>query len=135
MAQAAFNSFKRLFPFVDAQYEAISWGTGLKENGTINPKVIDPMKAIGIDITDVSIYFPKTTDHVFVQQRLPTVVRAYTMGCMDKACELPTGIKIAPADIVDWDLADPAKEETDVIAVRNQILGSTLELIIELSSR
>jgi protein-tyrosine-phosphatase len=134
MAQAMFNSLKRLYPSVDTRYEAISWGTGLKENGGINPKVIEPMQSIGIDLTDASTYFPKTTAHPFIQEKLPSVVRAYTMGCMDKVCELPAGINIAPGSLVDWDLDDPAKEETDVITVRNKILGSSLELIAQLAN-
>ena len=62
MAQAAFNHLKKLNPKVDAEYEAISWGTGIKENGTVNPKVIEPMKAVGIDLTDKNIHFPKIID-------------------------------------------------------------------------
>ena len=134
MAHAAFNYFKRLFPFVDATYEAISWGTGIKENGKINPKVIDPMKAIGIDLTDTNVYFPKTIDHPFVQEKLKDVVKSFTMGCMDKKCELPLGMRVKTKEIVDWGLEDPAEDETDVIAVRDKIIGKVLELINELNS-
>tara|TARA_B100000315_G_scaffold253950_1_gene293895 strand:- start:584 stop:1039 length:456 start_codon:yes stop_codon:yes gene_type:complete len=133
MAQGVFNYLKKLYPSVDAAYEAISWGTGIKENGTVNPKVIEPMKAIGIDLTDTNIHYPKIIDHPFIQEKLKNVTRAFTMGCMDKVCELPAGMQISSEDIVDWDLDDPADDETDVNAVRNQILGNTLGLIFELS--
>lgn len=127
MAQAAFNSLKKLFPKADSNYEAISWGTGIKENAMVNPKVISPMKEIGIDLSDKKNYFPKTADHALVKQKYPHVVRVYTMGCMDNTCVLPLGKKING----DWDLEDPAKETTDVTAVRDKIIGKTLELLNE----
>jgi hypothetical protein len=42
-------------------------------------------------------------------------------------------MQINSEDVVDWNLEDPAKEETDVNAVRNEILGKTMELIDELN--
>jgi len=84
MAQAIFNFLKKLNPKVDAEYEAISWGTGIKENSGVNPKIIEPLKEIGIDVTDTNIHFPKIIDHPFIQERLNKVVKAFTMGCMDK---------------------------------------------------
>ena len=134
MAQAAFNYFKKLFPSVDAKYEAISWGTGIKENGTVNPRVIETMKEMGIDLTDKGVYFPKTIDHPDIRKKLKEVVKSFTMGCMDKKCELPLGMRVKTKEIVDWGLEDPAEDETDVIAVRDKIIGKVLELINELNS-
>lgn len=127
MAMAAFNYFKKLRPKVDEAYEAISWGTGI--GSEVNPKVIEPMKAIGIDLTDTSVYFPKDINHPSIKDKLPDVERIYTMGCMDKDCELPGELKITG----DWELDDPAKEETDVDAVRDKIAGKSLGLIVELN--
>ena len=74
MAQAAFNHIKKLIPKIDNDYEAISWGTGIRENGNVNSKVIDPMKEIGIDLTDQNIHYPKVIDHPFIQERLNKVI-------------------------------------------------------------
>ena len=57
------------------------------------------------------------------------------MGCMDKTCELPQGMQINSEDIIDWNLEDPAKEETDVNAVRDKIIGETSELISDLNKK
>ena len=130
MAQAAFNHFKRLVLKVYSEYEAISWGT---ETGSrVNPKVIEPLKAIGIDLTDMSIYFPKDINHPFVQERLKDVIKVYTMGCMDKSCKLPPEIPKSE-EVIDWALEDPAKEDTNIIAVRDKLIRKILELISELS--
>jgi|TARA_B100001964_G_C14249704_1_gene609270 protein-tyrosine-phosphatase len=135
MSQAIFNLLKKLNPKVDSEYEAISWGTGIKENSGVNPKIIEPLKEIGIDVSDSKVYFPKIINHLFIQERLKDVVKAFTMGCMDKACELPAKMQITSNDIIDWDLEDPAKDETDVTAVRGKIIGKTLELIEELNKK
>ena len=55
------------------------------------------------------------------------------MGCMDNQCEIPGGTAVSFSDISDWGLADPAKDDTDVVAVRDSILGKSLELVRELS--
>lgn len=131
MAQGMFNTLKKFYPTVSHEYEAISWGTGIGDK--VNPKVIGPMKEIGINITDTSIYFPKDINHPYIKERLSDVVRVYTMGCMDNVCELPSGMQVKTKDVVDWDLEDPAEDETDVDAVRDTIRNNCLELIIELS--
>ena len=127
MAMGIFNELKKLYRQVDENYEAISWGTGI---GTgINPRIIEPMRAIGIDVTDASVYFPKDVKHPSIDKKLQNVIRVYTMGCMENTCELPSGLTLTG----DWDLEDPAKPETDVYAIRNKIIGYTLELVVELS--
>ena len=133
MAQAAFNTLKKIYPRINPEYEAISWGTGIKENGKVNPKVIEPMKAIGMDLTNTAIYFPKDINHPLIKNKLNDVVRAFTMGCMNKKCELPLGMQIKTEDVTDWDLEDPADDKTDVNAVRDKIIGKTLELLFDLS--
>lgn len=132
MAQGAFNHLKKLFPAVDREYEAISWGTGI--GSRVNPKVIEPMKAIGIDLTNSQAYFPKDINHDLIQKRLSNVQYAFTMGCMDNTCELPVGMPIQTHDVLDWGLDDPAKPETNVIAVRDMIIGKILELLVELQN-
>lgn len=132
MAQAVFNHLKKLYPKVDVEYESISWGTGIGDK--VNPKVIEPMKAVGIDLTDARVYFPKDINHPFVQENLKDVVKVFTMGCMDKDCELPQGMQVKSEEVVDWDLEDPAKDETDVNSVRDKIIGKTLELINEFNN-
>ena len=131
MAQAAFNHLKKIFPKVDSAYEAVSWGTGIGEGKSVNPKIVDPMKSIGVDVTDGS-YFPKNVDHPSLQGKLARVVGAYTMGCMANGCELPSGMQITTKEIQDWALADPANEGTDVVDVRNKIIGNVLELLARL---
>lgn len=133
MAQAAFNHLKKFYTKVDVEYEAISWGTGIGDR--VNPKVIEPMKTVGIDLADASVYFPKDIDHLFVQEKLKDVVKVFTMGCMDKVCELTQGMQVKSEEVIDWDLEDPAKENTDVNAVRDKIIGKTLELIKQLNTK
>ena len=87
------------------------------------------MRQIGIDLTDTAIHFPKDINHPYIKNKLKNVSRVYTMGCMDNVCQLPNGLTLKG----DWDLEDPAKEETDVIAVSDEIIGKILELINELN--
>lgn len=129
-AEAGFNCLKTLYTQVDSSYEAISWGT--TPGKAINPRVVHAMEAIGISLPS-SKHFPKGIDHPSLQGKLEHVVRVYTMGCMDEACELPLPIPVKPEQVVDWGLDDPADPKTDVIAVRNKILGNCLELIVELA--
>jgi len=126
MAQACFNLLKRMYFPIDSQYEAISWGSNPSIEG-INPKVIYPMNVIGVDMTDRLKYFPKGITSAAVSEKLCDVARVYTMGC-DIACDLPEGFSIAG----DWGIKDFEWSEADVIAVRDKILGKTLELIQEL---
>src|SRR3990172_7138502 len=55
MAQAAFNTLKGLlenyFPKLK-DYEAISWGTDVKEDCKLNSRSVASMKNIGIDMTN-----------------------------------------------------------------------------------
>jgi protein-tyrosine-phosphatase len=133
MAQAIFNTLKKISPTVDHDYEAISWGTGI--GGRINPRIVEPLKAIGIDVTDASLYFPKDVAHPSLGEKLTHVRKVYTMGCMDKVCDLPPRIPLKVGEIGDWDLDDPAKDTTDVIAVRDRIIGNVLKLVTELEKQ
>ena len=127
MSQACFNTLKKLFLEVDKEYEAYSFGT---TPGTqINPKVKNSLLEIGIDLSNNEEYFPKDYKHELVQGRLKNTTHAFTMGCMGKACGFVPGLKITD----DWALDDPATVETDVKAVRNEVLGRCLELIKSLA--
>lgn len=128
MAQAIFNHLKKLFPTVDREFEAISWGTGVRGDGKVNPKIIEPMSRIAVDVMDSDVYFPKTMEHLFVAERYKDVVKVFTMGCMANTCELSDG-RIIDGD---WNLDDPGVEGTDVIAVRDAIIGKNLELLMKL---
>ena len=135
LAHGAFNCLKTLYPKVDAEYEAIAWGTGIDPKSGVNKKVIPLARRVGIDLSDKSIYFPKNADHDSLQPKLPKVVKVITMGCMDSACEIPPKIEnLSTEDVVDWGLDDPASENTDVTAARDQILGYCLELIEDFRS-
>ena len=127
MAQAIFNHLKKDEPLVDSNYEAISWGTGIADH--INPKILKPLSAMGISVDDNAVYFPKDSDHTLVQEAIPTIARAYTMGCMKDDCELPGGLQLDG----DWALDDPAKDEVNVVSVRDAIVKKSLELIQELA--
>lgn len=130
IAMALFNSLKKIHPSVYARYEAVSWGTAI--GSRINPRIIRPLKAAGIDLTDGSVYFPKDITHPSLRDKLGKVTRVYTMGCMDNACELPPQVPVKPENVGDWGLDDPAKPGTDVVAVRDKIIGKCMELIVEL---
>ena len=128
MAQALFNAAKKEFPRIDESFEAISCGTGI---GTaINPRVRSALLDIGIDISDPSVYFPKSVESVYIQERKTDIVRAYTMGCMENACPSIAGVAITG----DWALEDPAKPETDVASVRDVIKQKVLALLRELDA-
>lgn len=132
MAQALFNTLKKLFPEVDRTHTAISWGTGI--GNTVNLKIVEPLARIGINVTDDSVYFPKDDTHPSLDGKLRHVVRAFTMGCMKNACELPSDVSLSSDDIIDWGLSDPASEDTDVIEVRDKIIGHVLELLVALQN-
>jgi len=125
MAQAVFNHVKKQFPAA-AAYQAISWGTGIGDR--VNPKVIEPMKELGIDLTK-SEYFPKDINHPSIKDKLPNVVKVFTMGCIENGCDLPQGMQVKSEDVVDWGLDDPAKEGVDVLEVRDKIMTNCRELI------
>ena len=130
LAQGAFNKLKAVSPEVDAEFEAISWGTGIDPNSGVNKKIVPVAKTVGIDLTDESTYFPKNADDSSLVDRLPNVAKVITMGCMKTACELPPMIEgVDTDDIEDWGLEDPASEDTDIATVTNQILGNCLKLI------
>jgi protein-tyrosine-phosphatase len=126
MAQACFNLMKKIYFPVDSQYEAISWGSNPSIHG-INPKIIYPMSLVGIDMTDRIKYFPKGIHSIDVRSKLGSVARVYSMGC-DVDCELPEGLAVDG----EWGIEDFEWSEQDVVAIRDKILGKTLELIQEL---
>ena len=81
---------------------------------------------------DTASYFPKTIEHNFLHEKLPFVAHAFTMGCMKKGCDLPDVMNITNDDIIDWNLDDPAKDDVDVLQVRDKIIENCLGLIEEL---
>jgi len=133
MAQAAFNNLKKLYPQIDAEYEAVSWGAGIKENGTVNPKVIEPMKQIGMDLTNTDTYFSKDINHPFIQEKLKDIVKVLSICGEDKTCVLPEEMNVKTEDITGWDIEDPTEENSDVISIRDKIIGKTIALISDLN--
>lgn len=123
MAMAMFNFLKEQYPRMADKYEAISWGTDIREG--MNQRVVEVMSEFGVYMADVSVYFAKGIDHSSIQDKLSDVALVYTMGCMDKACVLPEGLRVTE----DWRLEDPVNEDVDVTALRDQTQEKVSELL------
>ncbi len=82
---------------------------GSEPAGSLNPRVVEAMREIGLDI---SREFPKPLTDEFV--RAADVV--ITMGCGD-ACPIYPGKRYE-----DWELDDPAGKDIDTVRrIRNEI--------------
>jgi len=82
---------------------------GSEPAGSLNPRVVEAMREIGLDI---SREFPKPLTQEFV--RAADVV--ITMGCGD-ACPIYPGKRYE-----DWELDDPAGKDIDTVRrIRNEI--------------
>lgn len=123
MAMAMFNFLKKQYPRMADKYEAISWGTDIKEG--MNQRVVEVMSEFGVNMRDVSVYFSKGINHPSIQDKLSDVALVYTMGCMDEACVLPDGLRVTE----DWGLEDPVNEDVDVAVLRDKTQEKVLELL------
>ena len=116
MAEAFFKKF------TENKFNVISAGT--TPSPKLNPKVIDVMKEIGIDMTEQS---PKTLSDSMISSSFKTV----NMGCMDKESCPALFVK----DVIDWNIPDPKEKTIDQVReIRDQIKTEVLSLIASIDN-
>jgi protein-tyrosine-phosphatase len=87
----------------------------------LNPKVIEAMREIGVDVTQE---FPKPLTGAMVKAADVVI----TMGCGD-ACPIYPGKRYE-----DWELEDPAGKDLDTVRrIRDEIAGRVRALVGELA--
>jgi len=113
MAEAFFNKY--------ASGKAFAISAGTKPADQVNPKAVEVMKEIGIDIS-------KQKPKLLTTQMMKEADRIITMGCSTDFCPAPH-IKIE-----DWDIEDSSgKPITKFRGVRDQIKEKVEKLIREIS--
>jgi len=113
MAEAFFNKY--------ASGKAFAISAGTKPADQVNPKAVEVMKEIGIDIS-------KQKPKLLTTQMMKEADRIITMGCSTDFCPAPH-IKTE-----DWDIEDPSgKPITKFRGVRDQIKEKVEKLIREIS--
>lgn len=98
---------------------------GTRPQSKLDPKVVQVMHEIGIDITSQN---PKELTDEMISQSI-----TINMGCMDsKSCPA-----LFANDVIDWNIADPkVQEELDQIRnIRDQIKDEVMNLIKNLESK
>ncbi len=91
---------------------------GSEPAGSLNPRVVEAMSEIGIDI---SREFPKPLSDEFVQ----TADVVITMGCGD-ACPIYPGKRYE-----DWDVQDPAGQDLETVRRIRDEIDLRVEMLIE----
>jgi arsenate reductase len=127
MAQAFFNYYLSEFPTIASKYRAISVGTMLGDR--VNPTVIEAMAEIGIDLSDSSVFYPKSMNSDFIESK-KTAIRKVIVAC-DDTCELTPEVKAIPEH---WSLPDPnGKSIEEVRKVRDLVKKRVLRLMAGLA--
>lgn len=97
-----------------------AWSAGSRPSGTVNPKAVAAMQAVGIDLSGHS---SKSLDDL-PQGRWRAAI---TMGCGDACPHLPADLH------EDWALPDPKNLEADAYAqVRDEIEQRVQDLLARL---
>jgi protein-tyrosine-phosphatase len=91
---------------------------GTEPAGSLNPRVVEAMSEIGIDI---SREFPKPLSDEFVQAADVVI----TMGCGD-ACTIYPGKRYE-----DWDVQDPAGQDLETVRRIRDEIDLRVEMLIE----
>jgi len=113
IAEALFNKH--------ASGKAVAISAGTKPAEQVNPKAVEVMKEIGIDIS-------KQKPKILTSQMIKEADRIVTMGCSTDFCPAPH-IKTE-----DWNIEDPSgKPITKFREVRDQIKKKVEKLIREIS--
>lgn len=113
MAEAFFNRF--------ASGKAVAISAGTKPSSQVNPKAVQVMKEIGIDMS-------KQKPKLLTSELMKEVDKIVLMGC---------GVDVCPAPYVkaeEWSIEDPSGEPlAKYREVRDIIKGKVEELIREIS--
>lgn len=113
IAEAFFNKY--------ASGKAVAISAGTKPADQVNPKAVEVMKEMGIDIS-------QQKPRLLTSQMLKEADRIITMGCTTDFCPAPN-IKAE-----DWNIEDPSgKSITKFREVRDQIKEKVEKLIREIS--
>jgi len=111
-SQMAEGFFHELAP----QFDVISAGTHPKS--VLNPKVVQVMNEIGIDITKQK---PKKLTNEMITNSITV-----NMGCVDKESCPSLFVK----NVIDWNVSDPKEQSLDSVRkIRDQIKSEVLNLI------
>ena len=109
MAEALFNKL--------AKGQAVAVSAGNRPASKVDPKAIEVMKEIGIDITKQR---PKSLTMKIVEEADVVV----TMGCWAEVC------RMIPKRVEEWKIEDPAEKSMDKFReVRNEIRERVERLI------
>lgn len=116
-SQMAEAFFKKIGP---KNYSVLSAGTRPAEK--VNPKVVEVMNEIGIDIGNKK---PK----ILSEKIIPKTTKTVNMGCMDQK-ECPA---LFTSDILDWNIPDPkGKSIEEVREIRDLIESKIKDLVFKL---
>ncbi len=112
-----------LFKKMDTKNYHVS-SAGTKPANAINPKVVEVMKEIGIDIS-------KNKPKILSEKIIPQTTKTVNMGCMNKqGCPA-----LFTKNIIDWNIPDPkGKSLVEVRKIRDQISDKINELVLTLNS-
>lgn len=104
----------------DGRHRALSAGSVADPGGHVHPEVVEVMRELGIDLSDVR---PVRLTRALAEQADVVV----TMGCGD-ACPYIPGKRY-----VDWDLPDPKGQPLDAVrALRDEIARRVDDLLATL---
>lgn len=112
MAEAFFNKL--------ASGKAIAMSAGTKPSNMVNPKAIDVMKDVGIDMS-------KQKPKLLIQEMIQKADKLITMGCEVDFCPAPY------LKTEDWNIEDPSgKSIENFREVRDKIRQKVEKLIEEM---
>ena len=95
---------------------------GSEPANTLNPRVVEAMKEVGLDISSEA---PKSLADAFVREADVVI----TMGCGD-SCPIYPGKRYE-----DWDLEDPAGKDIETVRrIRDEIDARVQALVEELAT-
>lgn len=113
IAEAFFNKY--------AMGKAVAISAGTRPASQVNPKAVEVMKEVGIDIS-------KQKPKLLTQEITREVDRIVTMGCGAEFCPAPH------MKAEDWDIKDPSGKSLDKFReIRDQIKRKVEKLIKEIS--
>jgi len=111
MAEAFFNKY--------AVHKAVAISAGTKPAKQVNPKVVEVMKEIGIDIS-------KQKPKLLTPEMIKEVDKIVTMGCSADFCPAPY------MKAEDWNIEDPSGKSLEKFReVRDEIRRKVEKLIKE----
>jgi len=113
MAEAFFNKY--------AVGKAVAVSAGTRPANQVNPKAVEVMKEVGIDIS-------KQKPKLLTQEVTKEVDKIVTMGCGAEFCPAPY------MKTEDWNIEDPSEKSTEKFReIRDQIRRKVEKLIKEIS--